>query len=110
MADIYYITVGTATPAVSAAFTLAKADRAVVVEVPSLTAGGELRPQFSVTSGGPFWPLQRSDGTGAPFAVHSGSGPAIGMFTAPTPFGRFVSTSSVTLVATLTLYNAGRYR
>ena len=103
MSDVYYVLVGTATPAVSQAFTLNRADRRLVVDVPSLTAGGELRPQFSATSGGPFWTLQRLDGSGLPFTVHSGAGPAIGMVTPPTPFGRFVSTSSVTQIATLTL-------
>lgn len=105
MAGPYYVTVGTATPPVSQAFALLQPDRNVVVEVPSLTAGGEVRPQFSATSGGPFWTLQRSDGTGLPFTVHSGAGPAIGGFTPPTPFGRFTLTSSVTQITTLTLYH-----
>lgn len=106
MADIYYVTVGTATPSVSQAFTLNRADRRLIVEVPSLTAGGELRPQFSATSGGPFWTLQRSDGSGAPFSVHSGSGPAIGAVVPPTPWGRFSFTGSVTVISTLTLWEA----
>lgn len=101
-----YLTVGTSTPTVSQAFTLDHPDRDLVVEVPSLTSGGELRPQFSSTSGGPFWTLQRYDGTGIPFAVHSGVGPAIGMFLPPTPWGRFAFTGSVTLISTLTLYGA----
>lgn len=106
MSDTYYVTVGTATPSVSQAFTLNRADRRLVVEVPSLTAGGELRPQFSATSGGPFWSLQRSDGTGLPFTVHSGAGPAMGMVIPPTPWGRFSFTGSVTLISTLTLREA----
>lgn len=104
MSDVYYVTVGTATPTVSQAFTLNQANRRMIVEVPSLTAAGELRPQFSATSGGPFWTLQRPDGSGAPFAAHSGSGPAIARIDPPTPFGRFVFTSSVTVISTLVLY------
>jgi hypothetical protein len=102
-----YLSVGTATPTVSPAFTFPFAPRNIVLEVPSLTAASEIRPQFSATSGGPFWTLQRGDGTGAPFAVHSGAGPAIGAFTPPTPFGRFVLTGSVTMITTLTLYPGG---
>lgn len=104
MSDTYYVTVGTATPTVSQAFTLNRSDWKMVVEVPSLTAGGELRPQFSITSGGPFQNLTRLDGTGLPFVVHSGAGPALGVITPPTPWGRFVSTSSVTLISTITLF------
>ncbi len=99
----YYVTVGTATPAVSTAFTLDRADKDVVIEIPSLAAGGELRPQFSSTSGGPFSTLQRYDGTGASFAAHSGTGPAIAIVTPPTPWGRFSFTGSVTVITTLTL-------
>ena len=99
-----YTTIGTATPAVSAAFALDRADRDLVIEVPSLSAGGELRPQFSATSGGPFWTMQRLDGSGLPFAVHSGAGPGIGVFTPVTPWGRFSFTGSVTVITTLTLY------
>lgn len=106
MSDVYYITVGTGTPTVSQPFSLNRANRRLVIEVPSLTAAGELRPQFSATSGGPFWTLQRPDGSGVPFAVHSGAGPAIGALIPPTPFGRFISTSSVTLISTLTLREA----
>lgn len=101
-----FVTVGTATPAVSTAFTLERPDRPLVVEVPSLTAGGEVRPQFSATSGGPFWTLQRPDGSGLPYAVHSGAGPAIGVIDgSPTPWGRFSLTGSVTLISTFTLYS-----
>ena len=106
MAGPYYTTVGTAVPTVSAAFALDRPDHELVVEVPSLTSGGELRPQFSSTSGGPFWTLQRYDGSGLPFAVHSGVGPAICLLTPPTGWGRFSFTGSVTLISTLTLYNA----
>ncbi len=109
MAGPYYVTVGTATPAVSTAFALDRSDQSVVVEVPSLTAGGELRPQFSATSGGPFWLLQRLDGTGLPYAVHSGAGPAIAVVERPpTQWGRFSFLGSVTLISTLTIYTARR--
>lgn len=104
MSSPIFITVGTATPAVSQAFTLERADRAVVVEVPSLTSPGELRPQFSSASGGPFWTLQRDDGSGVSFTAHSGSGSAIAVLTPLTPWGRFSFTGSVILVSTLTVY------
>ena len=99
-----YTTIGTATPAVSTAFALERGDRDLVVEVPSLSAGGELRPQFSATSGGPFWTMQKLDGSGLPFVVLSGPGPGIGAFTPPTPWGRFSFTGSVTQIVTFTLY------
>jgi hypothetical protein len=109
MSNPTYVTVGTATPAVSAAFALERPNHALVVEVPSLTAGGEVRPQFSSTSGGPFWTLQRPDGSGLPYAVHSGAGPAIGVIRdIPSPWGRFSLTGSVTLISTFTLYPTPR--
>lgn len=105
MAGPYYLAVGTATPTVSPAFTLERGDRDMVIEVPSLTAGTEVRPQFSSTSGGPFYTLQRLDGSGLPFAAHSGSGPAMCRLTQPTPWGRLIFTGSVTLISTFTIYN-----
>ena len=104
MAGPYYSTVGTATPAVSTGFFIERSERALAIEVPSLTSGGEIRPQFSSTSGGPFSTLQRRDGSGLPFVVHSGSGPAIGVITPPTPWGRVSFTGSVTVITTLTVY------
>lgn len=91
---------------VSAAFALAWPTRPLVVEVPSLNAGAEVRPQFSATSGGPFWAISRTDGSGLPYAVHSGTGPAVGVIgRPPTPWGRISLTSSVTAPTTFTLYS-----
>lgn len=91
---------------VSGAFTLERANRPLVVEVPSLNAGTEVRPQFSTISGGPFWTVQRRDGSGLPFTVHSGVGPAIGLIErVPTPWGRFTLTGSQSDVRTLVLYS-----
>ncbi len=104
MAGPYYLAINTATPTFSDPVFLDSGDRDVAVEVPSLAAGGELRPQFSSTSGGPFWTLQRYDGSGAPFTAYSGSAPGIFVITPPTPFARFAFTTSVTVIKTLTLY------
>ena len=108
MAGPYYVVVASG-QTVTAAFALDKASKNHVVEVPSLAGGNEVRPQFSSTSGGPFWTMQRYDGSGLPFAVHSGVGPAIGMFAPPTPWGRFTFTGSPGDVRTLTVYPAVAY-
>lgn len=63
MSDPMFITVASG-QAVSGAFTLERANCPLVVEVPSLNAAAEVRPQFSATSGGPFWMLSRTDGSG----------------------------------------------
>lgn len=94
---------------VSAAFALERADLGLVIEVPSLSAGSEVRPQFSATSGGAFWTMQRPDGSGSPYAVHSGVGPAIGVIERlPSPWGRVLLTTSVTAPTTFTLYSVRR--
>lgn len=93
--------------AVSGAFSLERPDRPLIVEIPSLSAATEVRPQFSATSGGPFWTVQRRDGSGLPYAVHSGVGPAIGIIErVPTPWGRVTLTGSQSDVRTFTLYAA----
>jgi hypothetical protein len=105
MANPTFVTVASG-QSVSGAFTLERANRPVVVEVPSLSAAAEVRPQFSVTSGGPFWTVQRLDGSGAPFTVHSGTGPALGVIErVPSPWGRLSLTSSVTVPTTFVLYS-----
>lgn len=109
MAGPYYVTVGTATPAVSTAFTLERPNDSVVIETASLAAGGEVRPQFSGTSGGPFLPFFRPDGSGIPYTVCSAQNPAIGVIEhIPSPWGRFTLTSSVIIVTTFTLYPTRR--
>lgn len=103
MAEPIYITVASG-QSVTGAFTLERPDRPLIVEVPSLTANAEVRPQFSTTSGGPFFTLTRNDGTGIPFAVHSGAGPAFGIIEhIPSPWGRFTLTGSQTDTRTFRL-------
>ena len=106
MPDPIYVTVASG-GSVSGPFTLPAADRPLVVEVPSLNAGAEVRPQFTATSGGgSFWTLQRRDGSGAPFAVASGAGQAFGVVEhVPTPWGRLFLTSTVTAPTTFTLHS-----
>lgn len=84
---------------VSSAFALNRgtASQGLVVLVPSLTAT-EVRVQFTSASGtAPFSTLFRADGTGIPFAVTSGPGPAWGHVpAAPTPWGRIQCTAAQT--------------
>lgn len=97
-----YTTVGSN---VSVGFALPRSDRAVYVEVPSLTAASEIRFRTSPVSGGPYvHTLMRSDGTGLPYAAHSGAGPAIGGAFLPHPFAVIALTGSVTAVTTFALY------
>jgi hypothetical protein len=104
MSDPVFVIVNSG-QSVSGAFTLERANRPLVVEVPSLSAAAEVRPQFSATSGGPFWTVQRRDGTGLPYTVHSGTGPAIGVIErVPSPWGRLTLTGSQADVRTFTLY------
>lgn len=105
----YYVTVGTATPAVSGVFAIAGAHRALVVETASLAAGGEVRPEFSATSGGTMRPFYRPDGSGLLYTVSSTQNPAIGVIERPpSPWGRFTLTTSVTLITTFTLIEVRR--
>lgn len=104
MSDPTFVTVASG-QSISGAFTLAWLTRPLVVAVPSLNAAAEIRPQFSATSGGPFWMLSRTDGSGLPYTVHSGAGPAIGLIERiPTPWGRLTLTGSQSDVRTFTLY------
>jgi hypothetical protein len=60
---------------------------------------------MSPTSGGPYsFVLQRADGTGMPYTVHSGVGPAVGRVFLPMPYGRITTTGSTTGPTTFTLY------
>ncbi len=104
MADLFYVSVLSG-QAVTGAFAFERSDRPLIVHIPSLSAATEVRPQFSATSGGPFSTLMRDDGSGAPYAVHSGGGPGYGVIrSVPSPWGRFTFTGSQSDVRTLTLY------
>jgi hypothetical protein len=74
---------------VSSAFTLGRADRAMVLLVPSLTATSVFL-QFSQTSGASPWhDHARTDGSGALHAIYSGTGPRAGYLEhPPTAWGR----------------------
>ena len=92
---------------VSGAFALERPHLPLVVHVPSLAAGNAVNPQFSATSGGPFTTLQKTDGSGAAYSVHSGAGPAFGVIQhPPSPWGRFTFSGSPGDVRTLTLFSA----
>lgn len=104
MANPLYVTVASG-QSVSGAFALERPDRPLVVEIPSLAAATEIRPQFSATSGGPFYTVMRDDGSGVPFTVHSGGGPAYGVLRqVPSPWGRLTLTGSQSDTRTFTLY------
>lgn len=104
MANPIYVTVASG-QSVSGAFALERPDRPLVVGVPSLMVASEVRPQFSQTSGGPFSTLMRDDGSGFPYAVHSGTGPAYGIIRhIPSPWGQFTLTGSQSDVRTFTVY------
>lgn len=80
---------------VSSAFTLEAPNRGLVLEVPSMTATAiyvQCAPSLAESLQPSRWfPLQRLDGTGAPWAVHSGAGPAFAVIPyVPTPWCRIV--------------------
>lgn len=105
MADPIYILVASG-QTVSGPFALARPDLPAVVHIPSLAAGNDVRPQFSATSGGPFTTLQKTDGSGAAYSVHSGAGSVISVIRdVPSPFGRFTFSGSPGDVRTLTVYS-----
>ena len=104
MADLVYPVVSSG-QAVSGAFFLERPDRSFAVQVPSLSAATEIRLQFGATSGGPFFTLQRPDGTGLPFTVYSGAGPAFGVVRyVPSPWSQISLTGSQSDVGTFTLF------
>lgn len=99
----------------SGAFFLEAANRAIAVSVPSLNTGNEVRIQFTATSGmAPFRDLQRTDGTGNPYSVYSGTGPAFGIVPRPpTACGRISlpsASTSLTGTNTFGLYTLIRQR
>lgn len=105
MAQPIYVTVGSG-GATSGAFTIERPDFPLVIEVPSLSAATEVRLQFSATSGGPFFGLSRDDGSGLPYAVTSGSGPAYGIVRCiPSPWGRISLVGSQSDTRTFMLYS-----
>ena len=107
MAEVYVLVASGQT--VSDPFTLPRPDFPFVVHVPSLAAGNDVRPQFSATSGGPFTTLQKTDGSGAAYSVHSGAGTVISVIRdVPSPFGRFTFSGSPGDVRTLTLFPTRR--
>lgn len=103
MADEVYSTVSSG-QAVSGAFSLERPDRTFAVQVPSLSAATQVQLQFGATSGGPFFALQRPDGSGLPFTVYSGAGPGFGIVPyVPTPWGQISLTGSQSDTRTFTL-------
>ncbi len=107
MPNPLYVTVNTNANA-SPGFTLERPDHRHMLAVPSLGRGNLVSLEFSATSGGPVWsPLQRSDGTGAVFACHSGEGPCFAPWPkAPTAWARLSLSSGPTIVSTFTLFTS----
>ena len=95
---------------VSAAFAVDRPNRMLLVTVPSLSTGQAVIPQFTTISGtAPFYSLQRVDGSGLPWTVYSGAGPAMGLVPyPPTQWGRISITASVTAPTTFTLTTYGK--
>lgn len=101
---VYYVTVGTAVPSVSTAFALGRIQSGVYIRTPSMASGGEVRVQTATSSGGvDYYLMTRPDGSGLPFAVSSGAGPAEGLAPLLHPWGRLTLTNSVTTISTFTL-------
>ena len=109
MADPIYTVVASGLT-VSGAFALERPDLSHFILVPSLVNGCEVRPQFSATSGGPFYNVTRPDVAGAPiWVISSGTGPALGLIDRPpTPWGRISVVGSPGNVQTFTLYPTRR--
>jgi hypothetical protein len=87
MADLFVTIAQSGTT--SAPFTLALAHRPFAVSVPSLNPPADVHVQFGASSAATFADLQRGDGSGAPFSVHSGSGPAWAIVAGATAWARF---------------------
>lgn len=89
---------------VSSAFVMDTAGRTFAVEVPSNGVAASVAIQFTATSGGTFSTLQRMDGSGVAFSIHSGNGPALGIIpTCPTPWGRLVLSAAPSAVMSFSL-------
>lgn len=90
---------------VSSAFVMDTPGRTFAVEVPSNGTAASVGVQFTTTSGvGVFSALQRMDGSGAAFSIHSGNGPAFGVLPGcPTPWGRLALSAAPTSVISFSL-------
>ena len=108
------LVIGSGTQATSAFFVTRP--YGLAFQVPSLAPSSEVRLQFAASSGagvsGDFWgDLQRFDGTGIPYSVYSGAGPAMGYlpFPPPTSFLRVTVTASQTNARTLQIFSVLGY-
>jgi len=68
---------------VSEQFRLEQNQFPLAIECPSLNPASEVRLQFAQASGGQFYTLYKSDGSGVPHAVMSGAGPGWGLLSDP---------------------------
>ena len=96
--------------AVSSQFSLARADHALAVEVPSGVAGGA-GLQFTTSSGGTTWlTLSRLDGSGLAWAACSGAagGCVAALVFAPSPWGRVSLSAATTTVLSFAIYELTR--
>src|SRR5437870_4749198 len=96
---ITYLTVASGS-SVSSQFSLARADHAVALEVPSGTSGST-GLQFTTSSGGTTWlTLSRLDGSGLAWSACSGasSGCVAAVLFAPSPWARVSLSAATTTV------------
>ena len=104
-----YVTVASGF-AVSSQFSLARADHALAVEVPSGVAGGA-GLQFTTWSGGTTWlTLSRLDGSGLAWSACSGAagGCVAAVLFAPTAWGRVALSNATTTVLSFTIFELTR--
>jgi hypothetical protein len=89
---------------------LTRADHAFAVECPSNGVAASVGVAFAMTSGTPpFQALQRSDGSGLAWTVHSGGGGAVGIVPqAPSPWLRIVLGAAPSAAMTYSIHELNR--
>jgi len=103
---MYAVTIASGSQA-SSPFTIDRPAGMLCVFVPSMSPATDIRLEVAQASGTGFAPLVRADGSGVPFSVHSGSGPAVAQVPVVSPWGRlFASVAQADLrsfgIATIT--------
>ena len=103
----YVVTCGSGA-LVSSQFILDRPALALAIFSPASHSASQIRVDFAATSGGPFGPLARPDGSGLAFVAASGAGVLAGVVPVVSNFGRLTFTDSQVTVCSYLLVPVAR--
>jgi hypothetical protein len=93
---------------VTSMFILDRPATALAIFSPQSHSVSQIRVDFAATSGGPFGPLARLDGSGLVFVAASGAGVLTGVVPVVSNFGRLTFTDSQVTVCSYLLVPVSR--